>query len=219
MLKFSEESRFEIARHNMVEEQLRNRNIRDQRVLAAMASVPRQEFVDQKYRNEAYGDYPVPVAGGQTVSQPYMVALMLQSLRLHPDHSVLEIGTGTGYQAALLAQMANRVISIERIAELASEARRNLQSLGVHNVEVVVGDGSVGYSMAAPYDRIIVAAAAPSVPQALLHQLADGGILLVPVGAQDVQVVHRVERHGTEFKTELLDTCRFVPLIGEQGHR
>jgi protein-L-isoaspartate(D-aspartate) O-methyltransferase len=218
MHAFVEDSQYQAARARMLDEQLRQRGIRDELVLSAMGSVPRQEFVDERFRNEAYEDHPVPLANGQTVSQPYMVALMLQALRLQPDCTVLEIGTGTGYQAALLAKIASRVVSVERIESLAVAARENLQRLGFENVEVVFGDGSLGYPPHAPYDRIIVAAAAPSIPSALVDQLADRGVLLVPLGPSDVQVVHRITREGLQTRAELLDACRFVPLIGEQGY-
>jgi protein-L-isoaspartate(D-aspartate) O-methyltransferase len=219
MQLLNEDPSFQHARHRMVEDQLRARGIRDEQVLSAMERVPRQEFVDKQYWPEAYSDYPIPLPNGQSVSQPYMVALMLEALRVHRDGQVLEIGTGTGYQAALLAEMADRVVSIERVDPLAAEARENLMRLGIENVEVITGDGSKGYPPRAPYHRIIVAAAAPSVPLALVEQLADGGVLLVPVGSSDMQVVHRVTRDGTQMRTERLETCRFVPLIGEQGYR
>jgi protein-L-isoaspartate(D-aspartate) O-methyltransferase len=147
-----------------------------------------------------------------------MVGLMLQALRLQKDCTVLEIGTGTGYQAALLAEIASRVISVERIEPLALAARENLHRLGFDNVEVIYGDGSLGYPPGSPYDRVIVAAAAPSIPSPLVDQLAEGGVLLVPLGPSDVQVVHRITREGVLTRTELLDACRFVPLIGEQGY-
>jgi protein-L-isoaspartate(D-aspartate) O-methyltransferase len=218
MRAIAEDSQYQIARARMLEEQLRKRGIRDELVLAAMGSVPRQEFVEERYRNEAYDDHPVPLANGQTVSQPFMVALMLQALRLQKECTVLEIGTGTGYQAALLAEIASRVTSVERIESLALSARENLDRLGFENVEVIFGDGSLGYAPRSPYDRIIVAAAAPSIPSSLVDQLSDGGMLLVPMGPSDVQVVHRITREGAQTRTELLDACRFVPLIGEQGY-
>jgi protein-L-isoaspartate(D-aspartate) O-methyltransferase len=213
-----EDLQYQTARARMLDEQLRRRGIRDELVLAAMGSVPRQEFIEERFRNEAYDDHPVPLANGQTVSQPYMVALMLQALRLKKDCTVLEIGTGTGYQAALLGEIASHVISVERIESLAIAARENLHRLGFDNVEVIYGDGSLGYPPGSPYDRIIVAAAAPSIPSALVDQLAEGGVLLVPLGPSDVQVVHRITREGALTRTELLDACRFVPLIGEQGY-
>jgi protein-L-isoaspartate(D-aspartate) O-methyltransferase len=218
MRAIAEDPQYQIARARMLDQQLRNRGIHDELVLAAMGSVPRQEFVEEQFRKEAYDDHPVPLANGQTVSQPFMVALMLQALRLQKDCTVLEIGTGTGYQAALLAEIASRVVSVERIEVLALAARENLNRLGIENVEVIFGDGSLGYAHRSPYDRIIVAAAAPSVPSALVDQLADKGVLLVPLGPSDVQVVHRITREGQQTRTELLDACRFVPLIGEQGY-
>jgi protein-L-isoaspartate(D-aspartate) O-methyltransferase len=213
-----EDLQYQTARARMLDEQLRRRGIRDELVLGAMGSVPRQEFIEERFRNEAYDDHPVPLANGQTVSQPYMVALMLQALRLEKDCTVLEIGTGTGYQAALLGEIASHVISVERIESLAIAARENLHRLSFDNVEVIYGDGSLGYPPGSPYDRIIVAAAAPSIPSALVDQLAEGGVLLVPLGPSDVQVVHRITREGALTRTELLDACRFVPLIGEQGY-
>jgi protein-L-isoaspartate(D-aspartate) O-methyltransferase len=214
-----DDPRFQVARHAMVQEQLRARGIRDENVLAAMERIPRQEFIARPIWNDAYGDHPVPLASGQSVSQPYMVASMLQALDLRRDCRVLEIGTGTGYQAALLAEISEFVVSIERVEELALAARENFKRLGIENIEVVYGDGSMGYPPSAPYDRIIVAAAAPAVPAALVEQLKDGGVLLIPIGAADVQVVHRITRNGTETSTELLESCRFVPLIGNQGYQ
>ena len=219
MLAFSEDPKFEIARLRMVEEQLRDRGIRDRAVLDAMAHVPRHEFIEPRYWSHAYGDFPVPIENDQSVSQPYMVASMLQALRLTPECKVLEVGTGTGYQAALLAAIARHVVSVERIESLATAARNNLRRLGVENIEVIIGDGSLGYPDGAPYDRIIVAAAAPAIPHTLVHQLTDGGLLLVPLGDKDTQVVHRITRNGVDTHTERLESCRFVPLIGEQGFR
>jgi protein-L-isoaspartate(D-aspartate) O-methyltransferase len=214
-----DDPRFQVARHAMVQEQLRARGIRDENVLAAMERIPRQEFIARPFWNDAYGDHPVPLASGQSVSQPYMVASMLQALDLRRDCRVLEIGTGTGYQAALLAEISEFVVSIERVEELALAARENFKRLGIENIEVVYGDGSMGYPPRAPYDRIIVAAAAPAVPAPLVEQLKDGGVLLIPIGAADVQVVHRITRNGTETSTDLLESCRFVPLIGNQGYQ
>ena len=215
----SEDSFFQNLRLEMVQEQLRPRGIRDERVLAAMERLPRHLFADERYWREAYADSPVPIANGQSISQPYMVALMLQALRIESESRVLEIGTGTGYQAALLGELASEVVSVERIEMLAESARSNLSALGIENVEVVSGDGSIGYPPRAPYDRVVVAAAAPEVPAALKDQLVDGGLLLIPVGSSDVQVLNRITRVGTEFRTELLESCRFVPLIGKHGQR
>jgi protein-L-isoaspartate(D-aspartate) O-methyltransferase len=217
MRLFSEAPNFRTARERMVEEHLRQRGIRDELVLEAMRNVPRQEFVDERFWAEAYGDHPVPLANGQSISQPYMVALMLQALHLQADSEVLEIGTGTGYQAALLAEISRDVVSVERIDALAFSARDNLQRLGINNVKVIVADGTLGYPPHAPYDRIIVAAAAREIPSTLVDQLADGGILLIPIGPSDVQIVNRLTRVGAQIRTERLDSCRFVPLISEQA--
>lgn len=219
MRSLSEDPFFQNVRHEMVQGQLRSRGIRDERVLAAMERLPRHLFVEETYWREAYGDYPVPIAAGQTISQPYMVAVMLEVLRIDNDSKVLEVGTGRGYQAALLGELAKEVVSIERIETLAAAARENLAKLQITNVNVVVGDGSLGYPPSAPYDRIIVAAAAPQIPTALTDQLADRGLLLIPVGSSEYQVLNRITRVGAEFRTEALETCRFVPLIGEHGHR
>ena len=215
----SEDPLFQNLRRDMVQQQLRQRGIRDERVLSVMERLPRHLFADERYWREAYADCPVPIDNGQSISQPYMVALMLQALCIESGSRVLEIGTGTGYQAALLAELASEVISVERLETLADTARNNFSALGVENVEVVIGDGSIGYQPRAPYDRIIVAAAAPEVPSALKDQLADRGLLLIPVGSSDVQVLNRITRIGTEFRTELQESCRFVPLIGKHGQR
>lgn len=201
----------------MVASQLRRRGIRDQRVLEAMARVPRHEFIDTRLREHAYDDEPVSIGEGQTVSQPFMVAYMLEALQVEPDSRVLEIGTGTGYQAALLAELAREVVSVERHPALAEAARENLERLGYHNVTVIEADGSQGWAEGAPYDRIIVAAAAPNVPTSLLEQLADGGKLIAPVGSPEAQETTLVEKRGIRLKTTRLDGCRFVPLIGAEG--
>src|SRR6266699_6114854 len=167
--------RFSAERENMVQTQLVARGIRDQRVLSAMARVPRHEFVSERYREQAYGDHPIPIAEGQTVSQPYIVALMLEVLKLEPSAKVLEVGTGSGYLTALLAELAAQVVSVERHAVLANSARILLARMGYSNVRVIVGDGSLGFPEAAPYDAIIVSAAASEVPSALLAQLREGG--------------------------------------------
>lgn len=218
MISIPEDEKFTCARRSMVQDQLVDRGIRDRRLLEAMERIPRHIFAEPRYWSEAYRDHPVPIAAGQTISQPFMVALMLQALRLNAECTVLEVGTGTGYQAALLGELARRVTSIERIEELAIAARRNLQTLAIKNVNVIHGDGTLGYAPSAPYDRIIVAAAAPSIPDMLLNQLSDGGVLLIPVGSSDFQVVQRIVKVGSEIRTESLDACRFVPLIGEHGN-
>jgi protein-L-isoaspartate(D-aspartate) O-methyltransferase len=209
---------FATERFSMVESQLRQRGIRDERLLAAMSKVPRHEFVSQQNWNEAYADHPIPIAEKQTTSQPYMIAAMIQAAEIRPEDRVLEIGAGSGYQTALLAELASQVFAVERYGSLAEMAQKTLERLGYRNAKIVTGDGSLGLSEAAPYDAIIVSAAAPRVPQALMDQLAVGGRLLVPIGDAEQQVLHLVQRHAdgtTSVRT--LEGCRFVPLIGEQG--
>ena len=206
-------------RQKMVAVQLRRRGVHDERVLAAMERVPRHEFVDPQYRNRAYDDDPVPIGEGQTVSQPYIVAYMLQEIGIAPEHRVLEIGTGTGYQAALLAELAGEVFTIERHRSLAEAARENLERVGYRNVTVIQADGTQGWPAAAPYDRIIVAAAAPAIPTPLFDQLAEGGKLMIPVGSTEVQELKLVEKHDGQPLTSRREGCRFVPLIGEEGFR
>jgi protein-L-isoaspartate(D-aspartate) O-methyltransferase len=203
----------------MVGEQLRGRGLRDWRVLSAMAKVPREEFIAAEYASEAYGDFPVPIASGQTISQPYIVASMLEKLEVRPRDRVLEVGTGTGYQAALLGELAAEVWTIERHAELAEQAQAILAKLGYAKVHVVHGDGSRGLAEQAPFDRIVVAAAAPQVPDALVTQLADGGKLILPVGNRFEQQLQIVRKLGGQISSTTADLCRFVPLIGEYGWR
>jgi protein-L-isoaspartate(D-aspartate) O-methyltransferase len=204
-------------RANMVEYQLRRRGIKDERVLQAFLKVPRHKFVRPQDIWHAYEDYPLSIGYGQTISQPYMVAIMTELLELKGDEQVLEIGTGSGYQAAILAELAKEVFTIERIPELAKKAEKVLQELGYNNVKVVVGDGSKGLPEFAPYDGIIVTAAAPKPPQPLLEQLKDSGRLVIPVGSRKLQDLLRITRIGNEFKTENFGPCLFVPLIGEEG--
>jgi protein-L-isoaspartate(D-aspartate) O-methyltransferase len=204
-------------RLSMVEGQLRRRGIHDENVLRAMAEVPRHEFIPTNYREEAYQDKPVPIGEDQTISQPYIVAAMISSLQVEPSHTVLEIGTGTGYQAAVLSRLSGKVVSIERHAALADEARRLFERLGYDNISVIVGDGSLGLPGHAPYDRIIVAAAAPSIPEPLLQQLNDNGRIVIPVGTTEVQVLQLARKSGGEIFTSNLESCRFVPLLGEGG--
>ena len=201
----------------MVEHQILARGITDARVLAAMRSVPRHAFVPEKYASEAYEDHPLPVGAGQTISQPYIVALMTSRLRLSGKEKVLEIGTGSGYQAAILAQLAGEVHSIERIPELAENAVKTLKALGIKNVFVHSGDGSLGWPEAAPYDRIIVTAAAPAVPEELTEQLKPGGRLVIPVGERWNQMLEEWDR--TNDGLEKLDVLPvvFVPLLGKKG--
>jgi len=202
----------------MVDQQLRQRGISDERLLAAMAKVPRHEFVSQQNWPEAYADHPIPIAEQQTTSRPYMIAAMVQAAGVKPEDRVLEIGAGSGYQTAVLAELAGQVFAVERYASLTEAARTTLERLGYRNAKVVTGDGSLGFPEAAPYDAIIVSAAAPRIPPALVEQLAMGGRLIVPVGESDQQVVQLVQRNAdgtTSIRT--LEGCRFVPLIGEQG--
>ena len=201
----------------MVEEQLRARGIRDERVLAAMAKVPREIFVAPEDVPKAYGDFPLAIGAGQTVSQPYMVAAMLEKLALRPEDRVLEVGTGTGYEAAILGELAAEVWTIERQPELAEKARAILKGLGYANVHVVQGDGSRGLPEQAPFDKIVVAAAAPRIPETLVEQLADGGKMILPVGTRAEQQLQLVRKAGNEIAIKNEDLCRFVPLVGEQG--
>ena len=205
------------ARLTMVDEQLRRRGICDERLLAAMERVPRHEFIPQDSWDAAYRDHPVPIGQGQTISQPYIVAAMVHWLNLQPTDLVLEVGTGTGYEAAILAELAAEVVTIDRQPELAEEAARNFDRLGYENIRVAVGDGTLGVPEFAPYDAIIVAAAAPSVPPALIEQLAERGRLILPVGSRDSQVIQLLRKHEGEVITTSLEGARFVPLLGEKG--
>lgn len=202
----------------MVEVQLRRRGIRDDRVLAAMNEIPREEFVPPDAAGMAYRDDPIQIGYGQTISQPYMTALMAQELRLIGSETVLEIGAGCGYAAAVLGALAKRVITLEIVPELAAVARDNLRRTARDgNVEVVQGDGSVGYAPMAPYDAISVAAGAPEIPPDLLDQLRDGGRLVIPVGSWLDQELKVVTRYGRHFDTRVSTSCRFVPLRGGEG--
>ncbi len=201
----------------MVDRQLRARGIRDARVLAAMERIPRHVFLPEAVRSAAYDDRAVMIGAGQTISQPYMVALMTELLELRPGDNVLEIGTGSGYQTAVLAEIAGTVVSIERHAKLAERAREVLESLGYANAQVFVGDGTQGSWPGAPFDAILVAAAGPRVPITLEAQLAMGGRMVCPVGPREVQELVRVVRTPRGLETERSIRCSFVPLIGEEG--
>lgn len=204
------------ARQHMVEA-LKRHGIIDQRVLDAIASVPRHRFVSGETQSAAYDDRALPIGAGQTISQPYMVALMTQELRLQGPETVLEIGTGSGYQAAVLARLVKRVVTIERIPSLAERARRTLRELGISNVECHVGDGSLGWKAAAPYDGIVVTAGAPNVPESLYQQLRPEGRLVIPVSHDMAEMLQTVVRgkHGP-IVTDVCE-CSFVPLLGESG--
>jgi protein-L-isoaspartate(D-aspartate) O-methyltransferase len=210
--------RFAAARRGMVESHVRARGLRDERLLRAMAVVPRHEFVVESYRDQAYEDHPIPIGEGQTVSQPYIVGLMLEALSLLPAHRVLEVGTGTGYQTALLAELTQHVYSIERHESLARQAKDTLARLGYSNVTVLVADGSVGLAAAAPFDAIVVSAAAPQTPTSLFEQLREGGRMVIPVGPPQAQDLQLVRKHEGRPVVTSLGGCAFVPLIGGQGY-
>lgn len=204
-------------RQRMIATQIAARGVQDEAVLAAMGAVPRHLFVPERVRGDAYADRPVGIGEGQTISQPYMVAIMTETLAVRPTDRVLEIGTGSGYQTAVLARLAAHIVSIERHASLADHARETLDRLGVTNVQILVGDGTEGALAHAPFDRILVTAGAPAVPAALRSQLADGGRLVIPVGPSGFQHLTIVDREGDRFPTREGEACVFVPLIGRQG--
>jgi protein-L-isoaspartate(D-aspartate) O-methyltransferase len=198
----------------MVRTQIRSRGVSDERLLEVMAGIPRDRFVEGSSRSEAYGDFPLPIGSGQTISQPYMVALMTEELRLHGRERVLEVGTGSGYQTAILAELAEEVFSIELLPELLQRARKLLSELGYENVHYRAGDGWYGWSEQAPFDRVLVAAAAQTIPAALTAQLADNGILVIPVGSsQHYQTLVVVRRVGSRLEQREGIGCRFVPLV------
>jgi protein-L-isoaspartate(D-aspartate) O-methyltransferase len=209
---------FTVLRHRMVDTQLRERGIGDRRVLDAMLRVPRHEFAPERYRDQAYEDHPLPIGEGQTISQPYIVARMLESLALTPTDKVLEVGTGSGFVTALLAELAAHIFSVERHAALADTARDLLGRMGYTNVRVIVGDGSQGFADCAPYDAIIVSAAAAAVPRALLEQLAEGGRMIIPVGPSDSQQLQLIRRENGQPRTALRELCRFVPLVSDDSY-
>ncbi|HXF31187.1 MAG TPA: protein-L-isoaspartate(D-aspartate) O-methyltransferase [Solirubrobacterales bacterium] len=210
-------SDFDAQRARMVEHQLRERGIADERVLAAMGEVPREAFVGERRREMAYADAALPIGSEQTISQPWIVAAILQALALGGGETVLEIGTGSGYSTCLLGQLAGHVISVERHASLARLAAEHLRACQAHNIELMVGDGSRGVPDRAPFDAIAVHAAAPAPPPALLEQLADGGRMVVPVVAGDEEMLTAIRRRGSELETIAIAPCRFVPLIGAEG--
>ncbi len=197
----------------MVEHQLRRRGIRDERVLAAMGEVPREAFVPDEFRGDAYADGALPLSHGQTISQPLMVAMSVAALGLQGGETVLEIGAGSGYQAAILSKLADKVVAIDIIPELVANARRTLDSLGIDNVEVICADGRKGWPEGAPYDGIVVAAAADEVPPALIAQLKEGGRLVIPVGGRWGQALQTLRKRGDALDKEELCRCVFVPLV------
>jgi protein-L-isoaspartate(D-aspartate) O-methyltransferase len=206
-------------RRSMVESQLRARGIRDERVLAAMFHVPRHEFVSEEHREQVYEDHPIPIGEGQTLSQPYIVAIMLEALALTPSDAVLEVGTGSGYQTALLLELVRQVYSVERHESLARVAEVTLVRLGYTNVNVLLGDGSQGLPEHAPFDAIVVSAAAPQIPRPLFEQLREGGRMVIPVGPAHAQELQLVRKQAGQEVVANLEGCRFVPLIGSEGYR
>jgi protein-L-isoaspartate(D-aspartate) O-methyltransferase len=201
----------------MVDAQIVSRGIRDGATIDAFLSVPRHLFVEEALRNQAYSDYPLPIGNEQTISQPYIVALMIENLMLSPDDRVLEIGTGSGYQTAILAKIAGEVFSVERIEELAKKADGLLKQLGYNNVRIRVDDGTQGWIEQCPFDAIVVAAASPDIPRPLIDQLKDGGRLVIPVGGRSSQELVQAVKEGDEVVRRNLGSCRFVKLIGEFG--
>ncbi len=208
---------FESSRRAMVEDQLRRRGLRDERVLEALFRVPRHEFVPLGFVEAAYEDRPLPIGESETISQPYIVAAMTAAVRVQPGDKALEIGTGSGYQAAVLAHLGATVYSVERNPRLADVARERLKRLGYQGIEVTAGDGSEGYPAAAPYQVILVTAAAPVIPHPLLEQLADGGRMVIPVGDLQHQDLQLIFKHRNELAKRTLDPCQFVPLIGKHA--
>ena len=208
---------FTTARQLMVDSQLRDRGISDPRVLDAMRRVPRDRFVPESLRAQAYEDHPLPIGEGQTISQPYIVAVMLESLQLAPSDKVLEIGAGSGYTTALLAELTSQVFSIERHAGLADRARELLSTLGYTNARIFTGDGTLGLPSIAPFDAVLVSAAAPSLPSSLLAQLREGGRMIIPVGAGDSQQLQFIRAINGRAVISLRELVRFVPLISERN--
>lgn len=214
----SQEDPFSVRRKEMVDRQLRGRGIRSEAVLSVMETVPRERFLPESQRHQAYRDQALPLASGQTVSQPYMVAVMTEALSLEASDKVLEVGTGSGYQTAVLSPLASEVYSVERLPELAGRAEEILGELGCGNVRIRVGDGSLGWPEQAPFHAILVTAGAPRAPGSLKAQLSpQGGRLVVPVGDRFLQELIRITRTGDDFRSEKLLACRFVPLLGEEG--
>ncbi len=217
MLDYGQPDAFAVDRQHMVALQLRSRGIHDERVLDAMARIPREQFIPEPFHHQAYGDHPIPIGHGQTISQPYIVALMLEALAIQPTDKVLEIGTGSGYVAAVLAELSSHVYSVERHASLAQTAERVLAALGYQNVTILIGDGSKGLPEHAPFDVIIVSAAASELPPAMVEQMRDGGRMVIPVGSSHAQELLLVRKQQNITVLQHLEGCRFVPLIGDEG--
>jgi len=208
---------FQAAKQEMLGRQLQQRDITDPRVLAAMAKIPRERFIPAECRHQAYADRALPIDCGQTISQPFMVALMTQVLELSGQELVLEIGTGSGYQTAILAELAREVISIERHAALTRQAGTVLEALGYTNVTLLTGDGTLGWPERAPYDRMMVSATAAQCPPPLFDQLAEGGILVIPLGSKEYQTLQAIRKEGGVPQAANISGCRFVPLVGSAG--
>ncbi len=215
----SQSDRFAIVREQMVQNDLIGRGIKDKRVIEAMRSIPREEFIPAEYRDQAYRDGPLPIGQNQTISQPYIVALMTQELKTNPDCEVLEIGTGSGYQTAILSKLAKKVSTIERFEPLSLSAQAALNKLGITNVEFFIGDGSCGWPVEKIFDRIMVTAAVPNIPEPLSRQLADGGIVVAPIDYGVMQDLLVFDKKGGKLNEKSLCYVRFVRLIGEYGFK
>lgn len=218
MVSYDEKERYALQRQTMLEQHLKGRDIGDMRVLQAMAQVPREAFVPERYAANAYDDNPLPIGMGQTISQPYIVALMTQNLHLTGTEEVLEIGTGCGYQAAILAKLAAKVYTIERIRELSEMAQAILGRLGFDNVEFCIGDGTAGWPGEKQFDRILLTAAVQNVPPSLITQLKEGGLIIAPVGGEHMQDLILAQKSGGELMTKIITGCRFVKMIGQYGY-
>jgi protein-L-isoaspartate(D-aspartate) O-methyltransferase len=217
MISFGKEDVFAKVRERMLEFDLKGRDITDSDVLRVMAEIPREEFVPNAYQSQAYADGPLPIGMGQTISQPYIVALMTQELRLKPDCQVLEIGTGSGYQTAILCGLAKKVYTIERFAELSEAAQATLGRLEIKNVEFYIGDGSCGWTGKQTFDRIIITATVPKIPQPIFDQLSDGGLIIAPIGPAGIQQLVVYEKKKDKLTKKVLCDVRFVRLIGKYG--
>jgi len=204
-------------RKRMVDIQIAARGVKDERVLAAMRDIPRHLFVPGAYRDAAYNDSPLPIGKGQTISQPYIVAVMTELLLVKSSDKVLEIGAGSGYQAAILGKLAKLVMSVERIPEVAETAKENLARVGITNVRIMIGNGTIGYPEEAPFDAILITAATPSIPPPLINQMAEGGRLVAPVGSRELQELVRLTKKGDKTTSEFFGGVVFVPLLGEYG--
>lgn len=217
MVGFEKKDRYLLERLKMVREQIKSRGITDNAVLDAMNEIPREEFIPETYHFQAYSDGPVPIGLGQTISQPYIVALMSQALQVNDKCNVLEIGTGSGYQTAILASIAKKVYTIERLEQLSEMAQAVLGRLGITNVEYYIGDGTGGWPEPMQFERIIITAAAPQPPQPLVQQLADGGLMVIPIGDRASQSLMAIQKRGETLTESFICDCRFVPLTGKYG--